>query len=272
MSFVAGSSNGAHDGTGASAEFGEPLGVALDASGTLYVADSENYSIRQVTVPGGVVTTPFDSITFLTPQTIDSTGTASRFVSPTDVVVVGTTLYVADIAGSRIRAVDLSSTMTTTLAGSDTKGHADGIGGTASFTEPSAIASDGTALYIGDGSTIRKIDLSTSTVTTIAGMFGVVGNADGIGTLATFDSVVAMTYDGHGTLYIVDGGSQLVRRLYLPTGAVSTFAGVPYHDGNRLGSVTIAQLGSPSGIAIQDARTILLTSTSENAIVKLVQP
>ncbi len=264
---------GRADGTGAAAKLHLPSGIALDpVAHLLYVADTSNNAIRRITLPGGVVDTPFNDIASATPSHIDDIGTKSRFASPTGLALVGGTLYVADSANNVIRAIELASGTTTTFAGS-TAGIVDGIGAAAKFNGPGALATDGVHLFVGDddGRLLRQIDLATAMVTTIAGSDGGSEHADGIGTAAHFSSIAALAWDGHDTLYAVDNRSQVVRRIYLPTLAVGTFAGLPFHGGVRMDSVTRAQLGSPTGIALMPSGAFELVAHDENAILQLVQ-
>ncbi len=268
---LAGGNLGAKDGTGAAAELTYPTGLALDlTSNTAYVADTSNSAIRVVALPGGAVTTPFNNLAVVTGGKVDGAGNASRFDHPSAVLQIGTTLYVADTKNLAIRAIDLPSKTTTTLAGGSF-GSVDGIGTAATFTQPTALATDGTLLYVADFGLIRTIDPATRQVTTIAGNNRTIQTTDGIGTTASLSSsMTALAYDGNGTLYITDDTSHLVRRLYLPTRAVGTFAGI-VDRGVRLGSVSQAQLGRPSGIVIVSPTRFLLSSLAENAILSLDQ-
>ena len=103
VSTLAGSgTSGFADGTGTAAQFANPTGVAVDSSGTVYVADSSNNRIRKIT-PAGVVTTLAASGTY---GFADGTGTAAQFANPTGVAVDSSgTVYVADAYNKRIRKI-----------------------------------------------------------------------------------------------------------------------------------------------------------------------
>jgi sugar lactone lactonase YvrE len=260
--------DGTQDGTGAAARFYQLAGIAIDGTGTLYVDDSYYCSIRQITVPAGVVTTPFSGIET---GSNNGTGTASSFDEPEAMVVVNGVLYVADTENREIRAVDLATATTTTFAGNGTAGVTDGVGSAAEFVYPVAITSDNTNLYVYDDGLIRAIAIATRAVTTIAGQRGSTSSTDGIGSAATFDEVVQITWDGGESVYFADASAQVIRRMYLPTAAVNTFAGVAFDNGVLLGSVTQAQLGTPGGIAIPSPGTLALTTATENSILELVQ-
>ena len=274
------SGNPVRDGTGTVAGFGPPDSPAFDpATELVYVPDDYANGIRQITTPAGVVTTPFSDLTMPVPGFVNGSHTASRFSNPGDAVVVGGTLYVNDRGNHAIRAIDLASATASTLAGG-MEGQTDGVGTAAAFEYVSAMGSDATSLYVADvtrtamfaeiGTTIRRIDLATGTVTTIVGSTTAHGAGDGLGSAATFDEPTAIAWDGDQTLYIADI-SCTIRRIYLPTGAVSTFAGTPYFCGPRLGSVATAQLPQTGGLVLVDARTFYFVGLNENAVFALTQ-
>ena len=151
---LAGSTQGYADGTGAAAKFDGPVGVAVDAAGNVYAADSSNRRICKVS-PAGVVTTLAGS----TKGYADGTGAAAKFDDPAGVAVDASgNVYVADWGNNRIRKVSPAGVVTT-LAGS-TKGYADGTGAAAQFSLPSCVAIDGAGtIYVGDHGNhrIRKI-------------------------------------------------------------------------------------------------------------------
>ncbi|OGQ44868.1 MAG: hypothetical protein A3H42_02605 [Deltaproteobacteria bacterium RIFCSPLOWO2_02_FULL_46_8] len=145
---------GSTDGTGTSAQFNNPTGLAIDSTGTfLYVADRGNNVIRRVTISSGVVTTIAGTGTA---SSVDGTGTTSAtFNGPNDVVIDPTdeTLYVVEPAGNRIRKIVISTLAVTTIAGTGVAGLTNGAGSIATFNTPSflGINPDGLEIYVGDG-------------------------------------------------------------------------------------------------------------------------
>jgi len=153
---LAGSGIGAYtDGTGTTASFNGPQGVAVDSSGNVYVADSNNSRIRKIT-SAGVVTTLAGSGDW---AYADGTGTTASFNGPQGVAVDSSgNVYVADTSNSRIRKIT-SAGVVTTLAGS-AAGFADGTGTAASFNYPYGVDVDSSGnVYVADinNSRIRKI-------------------------------------------------------------------------------------------------------------------
>jgi prepilin-type N-terminal cleavage/methylation domain-containing protein len=146
------------NGTGTATQFDFPQGVAVDSSGTLYVADSSNDCIRKIS-SGAVVTTVAGTCS-LTTGYADGTGTAAKFYYPRGIAVDSSgILYVADTGNNVIRKIT-SSGVVTTLAGSGTAGPANGTGTAAQFNGPAGITVDSSGvLYVDDyqSNLIRKI-------------------------------------------------------------------------------------------------------------------
>src|ERR1035441_7821979 len=133
--------SGSANGTGSSARFYQPEGVAVDSGGNVYVADTWNHTIRAIT-PGGAVSTLAGLAG--TNGTTDGTGGAARFYQPQGVAVDDAgTLYVADTGNQTIRKI-LAGGAVSTLAGSaGSYGSADGTGASARFYGPAGVAVDG---------------------------------------------------------------------------------------------------------------------------------
>lgn len=152
---VAGAGPGNADGTGTGATFNTPRSLTADTSGNLVVGDYANCRIRKLVLSSTVVS-------LIAGTTVgayaDGTGAAASFSNPQGITSDGTYAYVADSSNNRIRKVQISSGVVTTLAGSGTAANADGTGTGASFLGPTGIATDGKSLFVGAGPQIRKID------------------------------------------------------------------------------------------------------------------
>ena len=167
--------SGDADGVGNAARFNFISGITSDGT-NLYVADSANHKIRQIVIATGVVTTLAGPAPGSTASgDADGTGNAARFNQPAGIATDGIHLYVSEVANDTIRQIVIATGVVTTLAGpapgSTAFGDADGIGNAARFSDPWAIATDGTSLYITDrgNSRIRQLVLATRAVTTLAG-------------------------------------------------------------------------------------------------------
>src|SRR5262249_2763014 len=143
--------------------------------------------------------------------TVEGVGTSARFYSLSDLWGDGTNLYVLDRNG--IRKISLATAQVTTFAGSPaTAGNADGPLLSARFRNPQGIWGDGTNLFIADTDNhlIRRIELQTGTVTTIAGL--IQGSEDGRGAAGRFNGPTDIWGDGT-VLYVVDSDNHRIRRL-----------------------------------------------------------
>ncbi len=202
--------SGYADGTGSAASFHTPAGLAVDAAGNLYLADSGNHMIRRIS-PAGVVTTLAGSAAS---GHADGTGSAASFKNPAAVAVdAGGNLYVADMGNHMIRKVSPAGAVTT-LAGSTASGFADGTGSAASFNGPYGIAVDAIGhVYVADtfNSAIRRIS-PAGVVTTLAGS-PTSGQADGTGSAASFRNPTAVAVDAGGSVYVSDANNNMVRKI-----------------------------------------------------------
>ena len=261
---IAGGTQGSADGIGTAASFYYPYGITTDGI-NLYVTDTNNYTIRQIVIATGVVSTIAG--TAGTQGSADGTGTAARFLYPKGITTDGTNLYVADTENSTIRQIVIASGAVTTIAGTaGTQGSADGTGTAARFYWPFGITVAGGNLYVADtyNSTIRKMVIATGVVSTIAGTAGTQGSADGTGTAATFLSPTGITTDGTN-LYVTDYGGDTIRQVVIATGVVSTIAGTPGSPGSADGTGAAARFLYPSGIAT-DGTNLYVADTGNSTI------
>ena len=220
---------GNSDGPPASARFFHPTGLAADAGGNLYLADTGNDTIRVYS--GGSVATLAGS-----PQvsgSLDATGTAARFNAPTALAVGSDgTVYIADTGNNTIRKITSGGVVTTLAGTAGQTGSTDGTGGAARFNAPAGIAVDGSGnVYVGDtgNGAVRKV--------TPAGVVTTVASVAPLGCLAI---------DTSGNLY---AGSSAVVEIS-PTGTVTPLGPlVPAIRVVSSGSAYYAQSGMPQSIA-----------------------
>lgn len=220
---LAGGKEGNTDGAGATASFRQPIAVAVDRGGNVYVADRDNHTIRSID-PSGRVTT------------FAGTGTAgftngpaatAQFNQPYGLALSpdGRILYVADYLNHAIRAIDLGSKQVTTLAGNGTAGFTNSKGEAARFNQPYNVKADANGqLFVPDQNNhaIRRVD-PDGTVTTLAGN-GQNGLADGRGPDVRFDNPTGLAIALDGTVYVADRNNHRIRAINT-AGQVSTIAG-----------------------------------------------
>jgi sugar lactone lactonase YvrE len=262
---LAGSGSASYaDGIGTAASFNSPYGVAVDANGIVYVADSNNHRIRKISSLGNVTTLAGSGNQLYA----DGFGTEASFKFPYGVALdANGVVYVADTLNNRIRIISLSGNVTT-LAGSGSASHADGIGTAASFKFPYGVALDANGVvYVADthNNRIRMISLSGN-VTTLAGS-GSASYADGIGTAASFSWPRGVALDANGIVNVADTYNHRIRMISL-SGNVTTLAGsgsASYADGMG----TAASFYHPLGVAI-DSNGIVYVADFSNHRIRMI--
>jgi sugar lactone lactonase YvrE len=257
----AGSTIGFSDGIGSAAMFYDPIGIAVDQQGNVYVGDSNNNRVRKITANGDVSTLAGSTVGYA-----DGTGGTAQFDSPYGIAVDALgNVYVADLYNHKIRKVT-SNGEVSTLAGS-AQGLANGLGSAAQFNSPVGVAVDTRGnVYVGDSNNhqIRKIN-SAGVVTTIAG--SIAGFKDGAADMSQFDFPSELTLDVAGNLYVTDGNNQKIRKVTV-NGDVSTLAGSTFGFADGLGAS--AQFSGPYGIVWDSDGTIYVADSNNHKIRKMV--
>jgi sugar lactone lactonase YvrE len=258
--------SGSDDGVGSAARFNGPWGVAPDAFGNVFIADSFNGTIRKLVPSTGEVTTIAG--TAEQAGSADGVGAAAQFNVPEGLVLDGNgNLFIADAGNSTIRKLVLATGQVTTIAGSPgVPAELDGTGSGAHFHDPSAVAVDGGNLYVTDesGSTIRKVVIATGEVTTLAGVGEQFGSADGVGSAARFNFPIDLAADGAGNLLVADLFNHAIRKIVIANGEVSTIIGTPSAAGVLLGALP-ARLNEPNTLTLLPSGDIAIAD--ENSIL-----
>ena len=248
------------------ASFFYPTGTAVDAYGTIYVADQRNNKIRKITSYGFVTTLAGSGA----PGSTDGIAPLASFYYPTGIAVDASgTIYVADQRNNKIRKITPSGVVST-FAGSGSAGFSDGPSLSARFFYPTGIAVDAYGnVYVSDqnSSVIRKITPS-GFVTTIAGSGGL-GSTDGIGTAASFAYPTGIAVDASGTIYVADQRNNKIRKI-TSSGVVTTLAGSGT-SGSTDGIGTAASFYYPTGITIDANRNLYIADQRSNKIRKISQ-
>jgi sugar lactone lactonase YvrE len=257
--------SGAADGVGTAATFAGPAGLAFDAGGSVYVADSGNNEIRKIS-SAGVVTTLAGSGAS---GAADGAGTAASFNAPTGIAVDSAgNIYVADSGNNEIRKITPAGVVST-FAGSTTPGSANGTGRAAQFTSPNGIAFDNIGnLYVADTGNhdIRKIS-PDGVVSTLAGSPTNPGSDNGTGTAASFIWPPSVAVDSSGNVYVADRIDSEIRKI-TPQGVVTTFAGSTA-SGSADGTGAAAGFNEPQGIAVDFMDNVYVADTSNFEIRKI---
>jgi sugar lactone lactonase YvrE len=249
------------DGALADARFNQPRGLAFDvAAQQLYVADTLNHCIRRIDLGARTVST----LTYATAPG----ATFNGLDAPSGVALDQGRLFVTDSSDNVVVAIDLQRAQISTLAGQYlVPARADGIGAAAGFYGPLGIAADGHGnLYVADDNneTIRKIEIASAAVSTIAGQAGIPGSSDGIGSAAHFHYPAGLAVDGVGDVFVADSFNNIVRHVEASSSTVTTAIGTLNGSGVRLGPLP-AQLTQPSALALTSSGALLIVS--ENAVL-----
>ena len=255
---------GETDDTGTDARFYGPAALAVSADASkLYVVDSGSHKIRVVTVTGAVVSTLAGSNTpgsFGQPPKggyADGQGAAAMFNGPMGIATLPSGFVVADAGNHRLRSLAADGTVGT-LAGTGTAGGGDGAAASATFNQPTGVATGaGGAIYVSDRGGHRIRRLSGGNVVTIAGD-GTDGTADGKGASAQFSSPWGLWVEPNGGLVVADSGSHRLR-VVSDTGEVVTLAGSS--AGNVNGTLDKATFDGPAGITGVGGKIWIATQT-----------
>ena len=206
--------HGTTNGAGTIARFYYPADLAVDAAGNLYVADQGNNEVRMVT-PAGAVSTFAGSVNG-TAGSADGTGTGARFNQPGGIAVdAAGVVYVADQGNNLVRKITAGIVVTTLAGSAGVAGSTDALTGAgALLNSPGDVMPDGAGnVYVVDCNnyTLRKI-LATGGVATVAGLVGIAGSTDGVGTAGRFLGAGSIAMDPSGNFIIADTTGDTIRR------------------------------------------------------------
>ena len=250
------------------ASLSSPVGVAVDGSGNILIADRNNYRIRKVATGGVMGTLAGNGIQSYSGD--NGPATAAQMNQPAGVAVDGSgNIYVADTANSCVRVISPGGVITT-FAGNGIAGFSGDTGQAigAQLNRPSGVAVDaGGNVYIADtlNSRIRKV-LPSGIITTVAGGgAAVVDGGPATGAVLSLPQSVAV--DPAGNLFVSDTGTARIRKVSAADGTISTVAGngTPGYSGDA-GAATSAQLNAPYGIAVDAIDNIFIADSGNNVI------
>lgn len=242
------------NGVGSAARFYDPHGITLDKSGNLFVADTYNYAIREIT-PDGTVSTYAGG----TRGSTNGPGASASFDAPTDVAADSLgNLYVAENADNfDVRKIDADDIVST---------FASGLG------FPIGLAVDASQnVFVGNGTEITEITPGGGVSTFAGGRFG---SADGVGTEAEFAYAMRIGVDGAGNFYVSDAhedwglwSNETIRKI-TPAAVVTTLSGVS-DMGSRDGVGEAARFFYPEGAVVAANGTLFIADTYNDTIRRI---
>jgi sugar lactone lactonase YvrE len=263
------------NGPAATAQFNHPAAVAVDGSGNVYVADSDNHVIRKISV-GGVVSTYAGQVGQA--GYADGSSDTAMFSGPTGLALdLDGNLYVADIGNYRIRKVTPAGEVST-YAGSGTysahvEDYQDGPALQTGLYSPQGLALDVAGnLYFTDGDVVRKISTGGGILTLAGDALPVTGGGGGfadcdVGSCAKFDMPGQIAFDKAGNVYVADTVNQRIRKI-TPAGAVSTLAGSGV-QGFADGTGADAMFDHPFGLVV-DSKDNLYVADQNNRVIRKI--
>jgi sugar lactone lactonase YvrE len=264
-------------GQATSAEMMYPRAVSGDGLGTLYVGDSNAHVVRKIDPSGIITTIAGDGTSGDSGDGGPATSAQLDYVTGVAVDAVGN-VYVSDAASHRVRKVAAGSGTITTIAGTGAWGYT-GDGGpavAAQIFSPQdlAIGPDGD-LYFATRwtATVRKVDLGSGIITTVAGNGSTGFSGDGgLATSAQLDSPIGVNFDKAGNLYIADRANHRIRKVAAGTGIITTVAGtgVAGAAGNG-GPAVSAQINAPEGVAVSGDGKIFISEMQSHRM-RIVDP
>ena len=246
-----------------------PTALAVAPNGDIYVVEKINHAIRKLSADGSH--SVWAGQLGVSGHT-DGSGTVARFLSPTGITLDNAgNAYVCDTDNNTIRRITPSGEVSTLAGQVGVSGHADLIGTAATFAAPCGLTCDGSAnLYVAEinNHIVRKIDLNTLAVSTLAGVAENRGFADGAGAAAIFNSPsdITMSQQNPDFLYVADSQNQVIRQIKISTREVITLAGQVQEPVYRDGTGSAAGFYNPSAVVVDDHGHVYVADTDSQTV------
>jgi uncharacterized protein (TIGR03437 family) len=227
-----------------------PRGLALDPLGGVYIADQSNDRVMHIPLGSAIMLAAGNGTTGFGGD--GGQANQARLYGPTGVAVdAAGNVYIADSGNARVRMIDLNGNISTIAGNGNFVFLGDNGPAKSAQLDPNDVTMDSAGnLFIADyvNCRIRKINLATKTITTVAGIGSPGYSGDGgLATSAQLRFPTSMAVDAAGNIYIADNGNSVVRRVSATTGIISTIAGTGK-------SVFNAETGTATGVSIDPTR------------------
>lgn len=250
----------------------QPTAVAVAPNGDLYVVERLNHAIRKIKSDGTF--SVWAGQLGVSGHT-DGNGTAASFSTPVGIALDNSgNAYVCDSDNNTIRRISPSGVVSTLAGQAGVSGHADLTGTAATFYGPYGVTFDGSAnLYVVEinNQLVRKINLNTLEVSTLAGQAENPGFADGTGAEAIFSDPndITMSQQNPDYLYLSDGANQVIRQIKISTREVTTLAGQVEEPIYQDGTGSAAGFYNPGGVVVDDQGHVYVADTDSQTIRSL---
>lgn len=257
------------------AELYFPYGVAVDSIGNVYIADWGNCRVRKITVSTGIITTIAGTGSAgYNGDNILATNAALNFPKAVAVDHLNN-VYIADATNGRIRKINAITGIITTIAGTGTSGYnGDNMIATNSqVNDPVGLCAAGNDLYIADmlNDRIRKVDLITDSITSVAGTGTQGYNGDYIPpTTAQLNNPTGVAKDIAGNIFIADTYNNRIRKIGVSTGLIFTICGdgTQGYNGNNI-LASNAEVNQPAGLFIDQGGFLFISDGGNNMVRKI---
>jgi len=268
VSTIAGNGTAGYSGDGAKATgatLNLPDYVAVDSAGNIFIADYLNSTVRKIAASTGIITTVAGNGT---PGFSGDGGaaTSAQLGGPGALALdTAGNLYLSDPSNNRVRKVDASTGIITTVAGNGIAG-SSGDGGAATNAElnnPIGIALDSAGdLFIAESNSVRKVSATTGIITTVI--------SNGSTPSPGFNQPIGIAIDGSGNLFIADTGNNRVLKLTAASGTISIVAGngTAGFSGDG-GPATSAEFNYPGSVALDNAGNLYINDSLSNRVRKV---
>lgn len=255
-----------YDNTPGSVKFNRPEGMAVDAAGNVYVADTSNARIRKITAAG--------SVSSLAGGTgyghVDGPAATAQFAAPTGVTVDGSgTVFVVERENHAVRQITSGGVVSTIAGAGAQRGQVNGNIAVSRFFGPDGLTFDTSGnLFAVDrhNSAIRKITTAGDVTSFAGGVFA--GSEDNTGTAARFRFPSGIGIDASNNLYVADQTNHTIRKI-TPAAVVTTLAGLAGSSGTTNATGSAARFNQPTGIAVDGSSNVYVADWQNHAIRKI---
>lgn len=273
---VAGGGGGSDGVLATVAYIGGPHDVAFDPAGNMYITEAYSHVIRKVDKITGLIST-YAGTGLTTPTNDGLDRLATNINNPMSLAFDASgNLYYSEYSGHKVRKISSTTGLVTTVAGTGTSGAGtDGVAGSASkLAFPASIEFDSHGdLFIADvyNHSIRKVNMTTGVITTIAGDGNYSYSGDGGQAVnATLGAPTGLAFDAADNLYITEAFNSVIRRIDRAAGTISTLSGTRTvgfsGDG---GPAALAQISRPIDLVVDAAGNIFIADTFNHRIRKI---